>query len=188
MNCLNCNSQNTTYHFRVLQVQTLHIRDLTKEHKVQALGEITEYEICAKCAKEKLEYLLNQKQMFLKKILPFLSCSLLGALITYLFWHQSNVFRLMGISMIICGLLCIWTRLREFLSKRAELLNLPKDIALYHCAWECLLENLPHKDGDNDLTYIPINKETLSRKNGDLMILYHLLPEIAKEAYQRIHN
>ena len=37
------------------------------------------------------------------------------------------------------------------------------------------------------LTYIPISEKTLRRKNGDLMILYHLLPEIAVEAWNRIH-
>jgi len=40
----------------------------------------------------------------------------------------------------------------------------------------------------NDLTYIPVNGKSLKRKNGDLMILYGLLPEIAVEAWKRMHK
>ena len=49
------------------------------------------------------------------------------------------------------------------------------------------LAEAPKKENDNDLTYIPICEKTLARKNGDLMILYHLLPEIAVEAWNRLH-
>ena len=45
----------------------------------------------------------------------------------------------------------------------------------------------PKKEDINDLTYIPVNEKSRSRKNGDLMILYHLLPEIAVEAWKRLH-
>ena len=55
------------------------------------------------------------------------------------------------------------------------------------CAWECLVDGAPKKNDVNDITYIPINGKTLERKNGDLMILYDLLPEIAIEAHKRIH-
>ena len=40
----------------------------------------------------------------------------------------------------------------------------------------------------NDITYIPVDEETLARKNGELMIRYDLLPEIAFAAHKRIHG
>ena len=46
----------------------------------------------------------------------------------------------------------------------------------------------PKKENENDLSYIPVNEKTLARKNGDLMILYHLLPEIAVEAWNKLHK
>ena len=46
----------------------------------------------------------------------------------------------------------------------------------------------PKKEDVNDLTYIPVNGKSLKRKNGDLMILYGLLPEIAVEAWKRMHK
>ena len=45
----------------------------------------------------------------------------------------------------------------------------------------------PKKENENALSYIPIDEKTRARKNGDLMILYHLLPEIAVEAWKRLH-
>ena len=62
------------------------------------------------------------------------------------------------------------------------------DKALEEAAWECFLEAAPKKNDINDITYIPVNDQTLARKNGDLMILYDLLPEIALQVYDRIHN
>ena len=46
----------------------------------------------------------------------------------------------------------------------------------------------PKKEDVNDLTWIPVNEKTMARKNGDLMILYKLLPEIAVEAWKRLHK
>ena len=46
----------------------------------------------------------------------------------------------------------------------------------------------PRKEGSEDLTYIPINEKTLARKNGDLMVLYGLLPEISVQAWNRLHH
>ena len=60
--------------------------------------------------------------------------------------------------------------------------------ALEEAAWDVYLAEAPKKEGQNDLTYIPVNEKTLARKNGDLMILYRLLPEIAVEAWKRIHG
>ena len=55
-------------------------------------------------------------------------------------------------------------------------------------AWECLQEGAPKKQDVNDITYIPVDEKTLALKNGDLMVLYELLPEIALEAHRRIHG
>ena len=51
-----------------------------------------------------------------------------------------------------------------------------------------MLDAAPKKNDINDISYIPVDEKTLARKNGDLMILYDLLPEIAIEAHKRIHG
>lgn len=55
-------------------------------------------------------------------------------------------------------------------------------------ALELLLSSAPKKAGDSDLTYIPVNEKTLTMKNGDLMIVHRLLPEIAIRACNMMHE
>ena len=62
-----------------------------------------------------------------------------------------------------------------------------REEGLRSCAWECMIQGAPKKNDVNDITYIPVDETTLARKNGDLMILYDLLPEIAVQAYEKIH-
>ncbi len=50
------------------------------------------------------------------------------------------------------------------------------------------MDHAPKKYKNNDVTYIPITSRTLSMKNGDLMVMYKLLPEIAVKAYDLIHS
>ena len=69
-----------------------------------------------------------------------------------------------------------------------RILPLRRADAEEEAAWEAFSNALPKKDEDNDLTYIPINKKTLAMKNGDLMIMYNLLPEIAKKAWSEIRR
>ena len=92
-----------------------------------------------------------------------------------------------GAGMLICGASCLYGNIRNRSAHKREMLLLGEEAALRRCAWVCLLDCAPRKNDVNDITYIPVDEETLSRKNGDLMILYDLLPEIAIEAHKRIH-
>ena len=78
--------------------------------------------------------------------------------------------------------------MEEGTEKAASLRALPEQDALAEAAWDVYLAEAPKKENENDLSYIPIDEKTRARKNGDLMILYHLLPEIAVEAWKRIHG
>ena len=69
-----------------------------------------------------------------------------------------------------------------------EMYEALREEALYRCAWECMVDGAPKKNDVNDITYIPVDEKTLARKNGDLMILYDLVPEIAVQAHKRIHG
>ena len=82
----------------------------------------------------------------------------------------------------------MYGNIRNRSAKKRELSVLSEEQALYRCAWECLVDAAPKKNDINDITYIPVDAETLARKNGDLMILYDLLPEIAIAAHKRIHG
>ena len=53
---------------------------------------------------------------------------------------------------------------------------------------QTLLQTAPKKEGENDLTYIPATEKVLAMKNDDLMIEYKLLPAIAVQAWERLHE
>lgn len=188
MECIKCGKQKTDFHFRVLQVQTLHVRDLGGEKRVQALGGFEEYSVCAACAEEKYHRCVNDRVSFLKSLLPFLLIGIAGFIVAAIFLKSNGAFRLLGFGMLICGLLGTYSNAQSAGKKKRALLALDREEALRQCAWECLLEKAPKKNDINDITYIPVDEKTLSRKNGDLMILYNLLPDIAVQAYKRIHG
>ncbi len=188
MNCIKCGSACQDYHFRVLQVQTLHIRDFGKNSRVQTLGDFEEYDVCASCAEAKYQYYLNDRAAFLKSILLYGGLMVVGLILAVAFWNGEGVFRLAGLGMLVGGGLCLFNGLQLATRKKRELLAMPKEKALYRCAWECMVDGAPKKHDINDVTYIPVDEETLARKNGDLMLLYDLLPEIAVEAHKRIHS
>ncbi len=188
MNCVKCGAQDGDYRFRVLQVQTLHVRDFGKNQRIQALGDFEEYAVCGACARKKYRTNMNDKAA-VRRV-----CALYGAMIaaglalTAVFWNGEGVLRLLGLCAMVCGGLCMYSGVKTAAAKKRELEALDPEAALYRCAWECLLDGAPKKHDVNDITYIPVDEQTLRRKNGDLMILYDLLPEIAVEAYKRIHG
>ena len=71
---------------------------------------------------------------------------------------------------------------------RREYLALPPEQRKERAAWEALPQTASKKEGDNDLTYIPVTEKVLSMKNGGLMIEYKLLPAIAAQAWERLHE
>lgn len=188
MKCIKCGREHNDYHFRTLQVQTLHVRDFGKTCRVQALGNFEEYDVCALCTEEKYHGYLDNRAAVKKAALLYGSLMALGLVICLAFWNGEGVFRLLGLGLLAGGALCLYGGLQSASKKKRELLVLSEADALYQCAWECLTDAAPSKQDINDLTYIPVDETTLQRKNGDLMILYDLLPEIAIQAHKRIHG
>lgn len=188
MHCIKCGKETGDYPFHVLQVQTLHVRDLGGEKRVQALGGFEDYCVCAACAEEACRRQTENRSALGKAALPYALLLVGGIIVLALSLHGSGAIRLLGFGMLLCGILGLYSVLRSGFAKKRELLALGREKALHRCAWDCLTEHAPKKNDVNDITYIPVNEETLARKNGDLMILYDLLPEIAVEAHKRIHG
>ena len=188
MKCVKCGREHNGYRFRVLQVQTLHVRDVNREKRVQALGDFEEYTVCPSCAEEKYRKILDTSGTVRKNCLIYGGLMAIGIVLCLLFWQGEGVFRLLGLGLMIGGGLCLAGNIRSATAQKRELLSLEQEEGLRRCAWECMLDGAPKKNDINDITYIPIDETTLSRKNGDLMILYDLLPEIAVEAHKRIHG
>ena len=186
MTCIKCGKEHKDYHFRVLHVETLHIRDF-KEKRIQALGDFEEFDVCGECARAKYNEYMDNGEVLKKKSLPYAVMIVLGAIIMYFFKNDLPIL-LFGAGMLICGASCLYGSIHNGAAHKREMLHLGEEAALRRCAWLCLLECAPRKNDINDITYIPVDAETLARKNGDLMILYDLLPEIAIAAHKRIHG
>ena len=187
--CIACQGPGE-YSLRALEVRTLHIRDLGGEKRVQALGDWTDACVCRKCAANQLALEIKPARLYRKSNLCFGIIGTLGLIlcIVCLALHLPWVYTALGIAAIACGILALIENFRKGRERSELLKSLPEEKALIEAAWSVFLAHAPKKDKDADLTYIPVNEETLRRKNGDLMILYNLLPEIAMEAHKRLHS
>ena len=185
MNCLKCDKPGC-YDFKVLEVRTLHVRDLPGEKRIQGLGDFKTYSICADCAKQYLTYLQEDHQKERHQYIIFGVIFLLGLLLSYFFWDLGAI-RLLGLAALVCGTFGVFSTYQKAKIQKSSYGALASSQQLEKAAYEYLLTLSPKKFNLDDLTYIPINEETLQLKNGDLMILYKLLPAIAVEAFERIH-
>lgn len=188
MKCIKCGREHEDFHFRVLQVQTLHVRDFGKSSRVQALGDFEEYDVCLSCAEEKYAAALDAAAAVRKTVTLWGMVMAVGLVLSVLFWNGDGVFRMAGLGLLIGGGLCLIGGLQTATARKREFSALSREDALYRSAWECMIDGAPRKNDINDITYIPVDEKTLARKNGDLMILYDLVPEIAVQAHKRIHG
>lgn len=188
MKCIKCGREHSDYHFRVLQVQTLYVRDFGKDKRIQALGGFEEYDVCRACAEEKYAAGLDAGKAIRKTLTLWGIVMAVGFVLAMAFWNGEGVLRLAGLGALVGGGLCLISGLQSTTARKRQLSALSRGEALYQCAWECLVDGAPKKNDVNDITYIPVDEKTLARKNGDLMILYNLVPEIAVQAYKRIHG
>ena len=187
--CIRC-GEPASRELRALQVRTLPIRSLAGEKRVQALGEEVAAHVCEACAAKQLSFLKDVRNAVRKKVLVFGGVLAGGIIITALtlLLNRERILLMPGIGAVICGVLGIAEAVQKAREKAAALRSMPEAEALEEAAFDVMVSSLPSKNGSDDLTYIPINEKTLARKNGDLMILYRLLPEIAKQAWNRMHG
>ena len=132
MNCIKCGKEHSHYHFRVLQVQTLHVRDFGKNSKIQALGDFEEYDVCAACAQEKYDSTVQVSAAVKKLCALWGAVMAIGLIVTLAYWKGEGVLRLAGLGALIGGGLILLGQLQNATKARKELLALNREEALYH--------------------------------------------------------
>ena len=188
--CIRCGGP-AEYPVRALEVRTLHVRSIGGERRVQALGDEKESAVCESCAKAQLALSLDPVKAAKPQLAAFgavIAAGIVIEAVTFLFLKGHQIGILLGLAALVCGGLGIYEALRKAKEKATSLRALPDQDALAEAAWDVYTAEAPKKENENDLSYIPVNEKTLARKNGDLMILYHLLPEIAVEAWNKLHK
>ena len=93
MKCIKCGREHNDYHFRVLQVQTLHVRDFGKNSRIQALGDFEQYSVCAVCAEEKYAATMDIRKSMGKTMILWSLIMVLGAVLAVAFWKGEGVLR-----------------------------------------------------------------------------------------------
>ena len=188
--CIRCGREGD-FSFRTLSVRTLRIREPLREKRVQALGGMEDWAVCRSCASETLARRTSLRGSVLPRLIVFglillLALVLLAVRATVLPGRRELL--PFAALLIIGSLMGFLGTLREGGAERKELLALDGEAALRRAALLTVLECAPAKSGEEDLSYIPLDEETLRMKNGDLMLRYDLLPEIAVAAHKQIHG
>lgn len=176
--------------FRVLEVHTLHIRDFGGERRVQALGEFGNYEISAARAQSELRAALYPMRRILTRCVPFLIVLIVGAALCLALTPRDTMFafRALGPVALFCGIAGMVSEALKVLTERRLIEGMEHDKALEHAAWRCFLADAPKKYEDNDITYIPIDEDTLGLNEKELGLKYDLLPAISRRAVEVIHH
>ncbi|MBR4196869.1 MAG: hypothetical protein IKQ95_09190 [Synergistaceae bacterium] len=197
MSCLQCkNDSPDAIKFRLLEVHTLHIRDFDGEKIIQALGEFQDYEICTACALRGARVFLYPAKLILRKCFPFVILLLAGMILSLLLTVNDSwpglegifAVKAIGPLSVVVGLSGIFANVREILRVRESVSKMNHDEALRFSAYSLVLKNAPKKYQDNDITYIPVSKESQNMTPSQLAEKYNLLSAIAVKAHKLIQE
>lgn len=197
MSCLECkNDSPGAINFRLLEVHTLHIRDFDGEKIIQALGDFQNYEICTACALEGARVFLYPLKLILRKCLAFMILILAGMILSLLLTVNDSwpglegifAVKALGPLAVIVGIAGTFANVREILRVRESVSKMNHDEALTYSAYRLIIKNAPKKYQDNDITYIPVSKDTQSMTPSQLAEKYNLLSAIAVKAHKLIQE
>lgn len=197
MSCLECKSDSPdAIRFRVLEVHTLHIRDFDGEKIIQALGEFQDYEICTACALEGVRAFLYPAKLILRKCFAFAVLILAGMILTLTLtvndsWPAlEGVFavKALGPLAVIVGVSGVIGKVRGILRVRESVSKMNHDEAVRYSAYRLVIKNAPKKYQDNDITYIPVSRETQSMSASQLAEEYNLLSAISLKAHEMLRG
>lgn len=177
--CLHC-QQNQVPSRLLLEVQTLHIRDIAGEKRVQALGNFIEAGVCDSCALRWQED-RQKPSVHLAKPLGAALILLLVGMAAFLLLEELPL-RIFGLGSIVCALTVAFSAVQKLRRERSAARDRTDAENLAQASWDLLLSCLPRKAQDSDLTYLPVTEPFLDRTVQELVLEYDLLPAIAQKA------
>ena len=163
----------------LLEIQTLHIRDLNGERRVQAVGNFVEANVCRDCA---WRYLTGEGRPaggVGRTALISLLLAVIGA--ATLSFTKERPFQFFGFAALFCAAALLWSKIGSWRRRAAEDAGRTEEERLERAAWSLLVSCLPKKAEDSDLTYIPVTEDLPNRPLEELVKTYDLLPAIAKK-------
>lgn len=171
------------------EVLTLHVRDLGGEKRVQALGHDVQMALCHGCLDRYIETITKPVAQIKKAVLLFGGIVLAGLLIVLVLPAVIGVdMRLAGFGAIGLGVFGFVKRYQAIEQRKAEALKAGTQKNRETYLMEYVHTLLPKKEGENDLSYVPMNEATAAMNIGTLAATHALLPEIARQLLEQLHG
>lgn len=179
MECLKCKKETGNVR-RLLEVQTLHIRDLNGERMVQALGSFLEAGVCEDCVDAAIREAENPDKR-LHCLAARCACLFLGGLLLLLIWKELPL-RIAGAAAMVCGA-SVWYGAYQRATEERRLVRGKTKAELRQIyTLKLLQKSLPQKSLDSDLTYMDISADFLQTPPLVIANQYGVLPKIARKA------
>lgn len=137
--CIRCGGP-ADHPVRALEVRTLHVRSLSGERRVQALGDEMSSAVCDGCAREQMALALDPVRAAKKQLISFGAVFIAGLLIVaaaFLFLKEKKLFVLLGLAALACGVLGIADALQKARKKQNDIRNMPETEALEEQSGMC---------------------------------------------------
>lgn len=163
----------------LLEIQTLHIRDLNGERRVQAVGNFVEANVCRDCAQQYLTGEGRPAGGMGRTVLISVLLMAVGAAV--LSFTKERPFQFFGFAALFCAAALLWSKIGAWRRRVAEDTNRTDEERLERAAWSLLVSCLPKKAEDSDLTYIPVTADLPGSSVEELVKVYDLLPAIARK-------
>ena len=174
--------------YPVQEVLTLHIRGM-QERRAQALGERLEVPLCDACLDQYVSIQAEPKPALVKAGLGF-GVMLVLAILMFVFLGAGSVPDLRLAGALLAGFSVLGFRQRWLkitgAARQAKEGTEEERRARFMGAFLHTL--LPQKSGENDLSYIPLDEDTLSLSAAQLAARHRLLPQIALQLHKRLRG
>ena len=177
--CEKCHQNEVTPQL-LLEVQTLHLREFSGEKRIQALGNFVEAGVCEECVHRYMETGGRPEVPLIKSALLALLLTAVG--VTVLLLSKGEGIPLFGWAALACAAALLWSSIRTYRARRAELAAADERERQKQAGWELLVSSLPQKYQDSNLTYIPVTADLQKRSIQELVSAYDLMPAIAQKA------
>lgn len=169
------------------EVLTLRVRGMDGEKRVQALGQEMEAGLCHACLDAYIGRLAEPKEEIRKAALMFGGIVLAGLAIFFIPASALGFdFRLPGAGAAVIGALGFSRRYQSIQGRKAAVISAGAEENRRAHALEYLHALLPKKEGENDLSYVPLTDKEAAMNIGTLAAAYSLLPGIAQQLSLRL--
>ena len=169
------------------EVLTLRVRGMDGEKRVQALGQEMEAGLCHACLDQYIGRLAEPKEEIRKAAMMFGGIGLAG--LAMFFIPASSLgfdFRFPGAGAFAIGALGFIRRYQAIQERKKAIVCAGTEENREAYTLECFHKLLPKKEGENDLSYVPLRDREAAMNIGTLAAAYGLLPGIAQQLSLRL--